>query len=149
MDKTKLLEHSKGLQKSDPKTSTESLARTFLTSFKLRHTSTELGIFMGGFSCAFELIISASKSGVKLPIFKEVKDLEIEGNLDLLRVYSWALFNEYDLWRREQETKQINLGIQKTNAFVEAVHSSYKEFKKCMEEVNGKQKTNKGINSKA
>jgi len=105
---------------------------------------------MGGFSCAFELIVSASRAGVKLPQFEEVKGFEIEGNLDLMRVYSWALFNEYDLWRREQETKQINLGIQNTNRFVEAVHNTYKEFKKIMEGKNGKQKgeTNKDHSGK-
>ncbi|MBA7629295.1 hypothetical protein ES703_36793 [subsurface metagenome] len=124
-----LLTHAKKLKKGDIEEQKKALALHMLTSNKIQHSTTEIGIFFGGFSKACEMIRSYLENKLDPPNNEYLRNLWEKGFIEYLTTYSDSLFNLYEDWKRHTEKYQLDKG-RLFSLFEASFNRIYKEFQR-------------------
>lgn len=136
----KLKLHKEKLREGDPEEQKKALSLHILTIEKLQHSTTDLGLFFGGFKVACDLILSyLENEKLDLPDKNYLRDLAKKGFREYFIPYSHSCFDTYEYWKRDTEEYQID----KTNAFhlfEVAFNKMYKDFQKSKESSSKERK---------
>ena len=124
-----LLKHANLLKGKDPEEMKKVISYLFLTFHKLQHTTSEMGIFLGGMYKGIELILSFIHNKFEIPNSNEVFKHEIDF-ADFVGPYVEFSFELFEKWKREAEEYQINKGIEVFKSYETAVHKLYKDYQK-------------------
>ena len=125
--------HKEKLIKGDIEEQKKALSFHILTMDKLQHSTTDIGVFFGGFKAACELIISYLKDKkLDLPDREYLKDILKKGFREYFVPYSHSCFDIYEDWKRRIEEEQVEKD-KLFSLFEASFNRMFKDFQKYKE----------------
>jgi len=121
--------HARKLKEGDPEENKKCLALIMLTSNKLQHSTTEIGIFLGGFNQACKTIISYLEKKRDLPNAEYIKKLWEKGFEEYMPPHCDNLFNLYEDWKRKTEIEQFD-NARFFSLFEASFNQIYKDYQR-------------------